>query len=155
MGNTVRAASDAMFKEYESTTGKLLFRGIRNNNKQQVVDAIDFARKELIAPNMNKTHEEDYARMAEKMTEYLTRKYDVEEGILHWKTPLDYARSIGADNVVECIEETIVQLNQKVDKVKREINVDRAPAIKSAVGTVDADRVALAKARLQEMRNKK
>jgi hypothetical protein len=154
MGNTAQAASDALFKEYESTTGKMLLRGIRNNNKQQVVDAVDLARKQLATPNMKKTHDEDYKRMAELMTAYLTRKYDVEDGILHWKTPVDLAKSLGSNNVIEYIEEMIVQLSQKMDR-EREINIDKAPAIKAAVGTVDSDRVALAKARLKEFRNKK
>jgi hypothetical protein len=154
MGNATTSVSDALFKEYESTTGKLLLRGIRNNNKKQVTDAIDFARKELATPNMKKTHEQDFAYMTQKMTAYLTRKYDVEEGILHWKTPLDYAKSLGSELVIEVLENMILQLAQKTNDEK-EVNIDKAPSIKAAVGKVDADRVALAKARLQEMRNKK
>jgi hypothetical protein len=154
MGNATTSVSDALFKEYESTTGKLLLRGIRNNNKKQVTDAIDFARKELATPNMKKTHEQDFAYMTQKMTTYLTRKYDVEEGILYWKTPLDYAKSLGSDLVIEVLENMILQLTQKTNDEK-EVNIDKAPSIKAAVGKVDADRVALAKARLQEMRNKK
>lgn len=154
MGNTVRAASDALFKEYEVSTGKLLFKAIRANSKKLVAEAIDVARKELANPNIRKNHEEDYIRMTEKMNTYLTRKYDVEEGFLNWKTPIEYAKDLGSEEVIPYIEEMIIQLNQKSDK-ERAVNLDRAPSIKAAVGTVDADRVALAKARLQELRNKK
>ena len=54
MGNTMRAASDALFKEYEVSTGKLLFKAIRANSKKLVADAIDIARKELANPNIRR-----------------------------------------------------------------------------------------------------
>ena len=153
MGN-VQKATDELFKEYESSTGKMLLRGIRNNNQQQVADAVDFARKQLAQPNLKKNHEEDYRRMTEKMTAYLTRRYDVGDGVLHWKTPVDFAESLGSHLVIEYLKDTIYQLGQKVDR-ERTVNVDKAPAIKAAVGTVDSDRVSLAKARLKEFRDKK
>lgn len=151
MGNEV---SNSLFKEYESNTGKLLLRGIKNNNKIQVENAIDTARKQLATPNLKKSHEEDYAYMAQKMTNYLTKKYDVGDGILYWKTPVDYAQALNSEHVIDYLKDMILQVSQKSNK-QEEINIDKAPSIKAAVGTIDADRVSLAKARLQEMRNKK
>lgn len=144
--------STDLFKEYESSTGKLLIKAIRNNNQKQVADAIDVARKQLAKPNMSKSHEDDYNDMTIMMTKYLTRKYDVGDGILYKKTPLELATSVESNNTIEFIKDSIFSLTHT--KQESNINLDKAPCIKAAVGTVDQDRVALAKSRLQELRSK-
>lgn len=151
MGN-VTMSTDSLFKEYESSTGKLLIKAIRNNSQKQVAEAIDFARKQLATPNMKKTHEDDYNNMTSRMTQYLTQKYDVGDGMLYKKTPLELAASVESNNTIEYIKDTIFSLTHT--KQESHINLDKAPNIKAAVGVVDQDRVALAKSRLQELRNK-
>lgn len=141
-----------LFKEYESSTGKLLIKAIRNNNQKQVAEAIETARKQLATPNMSKTHEDDYNHMTSKMAQYLTQKYDVGDGMLYKKTPLELAISVESNNTIEYIKDVIFSLTHT--KYESHINLDKAPCIKAAVGTVDQDRVALAKSRLQELRNK-
>jgi hypothetical protein len=148
MGNV----SETLFKEYEATTGAKLLKGIQSNEKKLVVEAIDLARKQLMTPNMNKTHKDDHSNMVIQMTAYLTRKYDVGEGLFFKKTPLEYAEAIGSSETIEYITETIKNL-AKHDQNKV-INNEKSPAISSAVGTIDKERVALAKSRLQYMRNK-
>jgi len=150
MGNV--EMTPEFMKEYEHNTGKLLLKAIRNDCKQQVENAVDFARKQLATPNMKLSHDEDYAIMTQKMTAYLTRKYDVGDGMLWKKTPVELAMAVEAHETVEYLKETILKLSQT--KEQRHINTDRAPAIQAAVGNIDQDRVALAKSRLQALRKK-
>lgn len=151
MGNVEMSTN--LFKEYESSTGKLLIKAIRNNSQKHVSDAVEFARKQLATPNMNKSHQEDYNEMVSKMMLYLTRKYDVGDGMLYKKTPLELATSVEAnEGVIEFLKETIFSLTHT--KQESQINLEKSPCIKAAVGTVDQDRVSLAKSRLHVLRNK-
>jgi len=148
MGNV----ETGLFKEYENVTGTMLMRAIKSNSRMQVEQAIEFARKELASPNLKKTHDEDYEMMREKMNLYLTRKYDIGDGMLWKKTPVELATSLEANDALQAIRETLLKLSQTKDQ--KHINTDRAPAIQAAVGNIDQDRVALAKSRLQALRNK-
>lgn len=148
MGNV----ETGLFKEYESNTGTMLIRAIKSNSRIQVEKAIEFARKELATPNLKKTHDEDYELMREKMNLYLTRKYDIGDGMLWKKTPLELAAMVEAVEAMEAIKESLLKLSHT--KEQKHINMDKAPAIQAAVGNIDQDRVALAKSRLQALRNK-
>lgn len=141
-----------LFKEHENTTGRMLIRAIKAGCKKQVSVALDSARKELATPNMKKSADEDYELMTQKMTAYLTRKYDVGDGMLFKKTPIEFAEAMNAPDIVEFINDTLIKLSQT--KEVKHINLDKAPGIQAAVGTIDQDRVALAKSRLLALRNK-
>ena len=150
MGN-VEMSTD-LFKEYECSTGTKLLKSIRNNDVTQTEQAIEFARKQLMTPNMKKTHEDDYNFMKLRITQYLTRKYDVGDGMLYKKTPVEFAMTLGSTNVVDFLKDTIIKLSRTEEQGK--INADKSPSITAAVGTIDSDRVALAKSRLQALRKK-
>ena len=150
MGN-VEISTDSLFKEYECSTGKMLLKAIRVNSQKQVEEAIEFARKQLINPSLKKSHDEDYQFMTQKILQYLTRKYDVGDGFLSWKTPVEYAMSTGANHTLDYLKDTIIKLG-RTDNAKR-INAEKSPSISAAVGTIDGDRVALAKSRLHTLRH--
>jgi hypothetical protein len=162
MGNTSKAASDALtpefLKDHEYSSGHLLLRSIKVNSKKQLTEAIEIARKELLPlhrSNLKLTHDEEYERMQAKMVSYLTRKYDIGEGYLNRRTPIEYAIHLGGniDEVIDCLKENITILSRTLHEKK--ISVDKAPRTAAAVGRVDRDRVALAKARLESLRNGK
>lgn len=102
---------------------------------------------------MKKSHEEDYEMMTQKMSAYLTRKYDVGDGMLFKKTPLELAIAVEANESAELIKYTIGKLSQTKEQ-NHTINTEKSPGIHTAVGNIDQDRVALAKSRLQALRNK-
>lgn len=147
MGNT----EISVFKEYEHQSGSLLLVAIKMNNRKKLQDAIDYARKQMITPNLKKSYDEDYKEMAEKMLTYLTRKYDVGDGLLHRKTPLEFAQSIGSDDVVELLNETIQKLQSSVDECTTR-NTEKYESISKNIGKIDKDRVELAKSRLEKLR---
>mmetsp|Transcript_30515 Transcript_30515/g.51545 ORF Transcript_30515/g.51545 Transcript_30515/m.51545 type:complete len:154 (+) Transcript_30515:119-580(+) len=151
MGNAEITSN--LFTEYESTTARRLLTGITNKNLKQVEDAVEYARKQHIIPNLKKSYSEDYADMTEQMLIYLTRKYDVGDGILFKKTPIQYAQKLAADDIVAFLNDTVIRLERKDNS--KVINQELSPATSAAVGEIDADRVSLAKARLMKIRNDK
>ncbi|KAJ1415665.1 hypothetical protein B484DRAFT_159030 [Ochromonadaceae sp. CCMP2298] len=147
MGNSHDGSAIDMFKDFEFTTGKLLLRAIGANSVDQVKQAIEFAQKELIRPNIKKSAEDDWEEMAEKIKLYLTRQYDVGDGMFGKKTPVDYAKKIGSNDVVPLLEDSIRRIGNT--DASKEINIDQAPRTVAAIGgKLDPGRVALAKERL-------
>jgi hypothetical protein len=142
----------SLFKEYESQSGNLLISAIKSSNKKKLEDAIEVARKQLITPNMKKSHEEDYKEMTNKILVYLTQKYDVGDGVLYRKTPLELAKSIGSDEITMYLEENIKKLEAAV-KATEVANTEKYEGISKNVGKIDKDRVSLAKSRLENFRN--
>lgn len=156
MGNTpTPAIPEMLLKDYEHKTAQRLIRGIKANSRRQLEEAFDSARKELLSNNTKLAHDKEFENMVKNMIAYLTRGYDVGDGALFTKTPLEIAREYHADVAIEFIEEKIAHLQKsevgakEIDK--RGINV---PATSSA-GRVDKDRVALAKERLKQFQAEK
>lgn len=149
MGNAVNSASksvSSLVAASESHSGKKLLLAIKANSRSQVEAAIEFAKKERIQSNSGgENHEKQYDDMIYRMLNYLTREYDVGDGILYKKTPIQYARSLVANEAEECIEEAIA-------KFKKQENTDK---VSKTVGKVDADRVKTAKERLREFQKKR
>jgi hypothetical protein len=73
-----------MFGKYEHSSGKILILSIEENQRSQTQGAIDAARKDFTTL----AHGVDYDDMVKKMIEYLTRHYDIGDGIAFRKTPL-------------------------------------------------------------------
>jgi hypothetical protein len=147
MGNSNGGGPLDLFKDYECTTGKLLLRAIGANSEMLVKQAIEVAKNELIKPNLKKNHADDYEEMQEKIKLYLTQKYDVGDGLFGKKTPIEYAKKIGANDVVPCLEDSIRRIGNT--DASKQINCDHAPTTVAAIGgKLDPGRVALAKERL-------
>lgn len=149
MGNTVNSVSKSaanLVTLSETTSGRKLLLGIKANSKTQILAAIEIVKKERIQANTGgDSHEKQYDAMVRRMLSYLTGEYDVGDGILFKKTPIQYARSLAADEAEQCIEDAIAQL-------KKEENTDK---MSKTVGLVDADRVRQAKERLKEYQKTK
>ena len=84
----------------------MLLQGIRADSKKQLQSAIDLARSDLKKTHMHLDHDQEYVLMIEKIAKYLTKSYDIGEGILHKKTPIDYATELnkkGYKNIISQI----------------------------------------------------
>jgi hypothetical protein len=149
MGNTVNSVSKSaasLVALSESASGRKLLLGIKANSKTQILAAIEIVKKERIKANTGgDSHEKQYDDMIRRMLSYLTGEYDIGDGVLFKKTPIQYARSLAADEAEDCIEEAIEQL-------KKQENTDK---MSKTVGLVDADRVRQAKERLKEYQKTK
>ncbi len=149
MGNTANSASKSvsgMLASSETHSGRKLLNGIKANSREQILAAIEIAKKERIQSSAGGAdHEKQYDQMIKRMFSYLTGEYDVGEGILFKKTPIQYARSLAANEAEECLEEAIAAL-------KKQENTDK---VSKTVGKVDADRVRQAKERLREFQKDK
>lgn len=146
---------EMLVKDYEHQTAERLIRGIKANSRRQMDEAFELARKELLTTNSKLAHDKEYEIMVKKMVAYLTRGYDVGEGMLFTKTPLDIAKEYHADEAVAFINEQLERLN-KSDVGAKAIGQQKVKvSAASVVGPVDKDRVAQAKERLQKFRNEK
>eukprot|EP01039_Chlorochromonas_danica_P003977 gene3977-4350_t len=149
MGN-VLPTENFLTKEYEHISGKRLLRAIRGNVASNVQDAIAAARKELLSSDQSRSHDEDYENMIKKMTIYLTQKYDIGEGILFGKTPLEVAEALCADQAIEVIQNELAILSKNPTvsmMLEKNTNLVRESP---TVGRVDKDRAIKARERLKE-----
>jgi hypothetical protein len=86
----VTSVKKALYIGLEYNTGKLLLKAIRMDDEFTFKKAVDTAKKELQEQARNdieKEHDEDFETMNERMIQYLTRPYDIGEGILGKCTP--------------------------------------------------------------------
>lgn len=138
-------------KDYEYQTGQRLIRAIKANSRSQLQDAVDCARNEiqLHSKNVKIAHDKDYEDMVKKMIAYLTRGYDVGDGVLFTKTPLEIAEIYHCSDAAAFINENLELLSrsQVSSHVVAKQGLSVAP--KSSVGAVDKDRVHQAKERLK------
>lgn len=148
MGNSFN--TDNLMKEYEHSSGKRLLRAIRANHAGNVRDAIEVAKKELLSNDRRKSHDQDYDNMIKKMTIYLTQKYDIGDGILFGKTPLELAESLFADEAIRAIQDELSILSK--NKVAADILEQKGGQVRESpsVGKVDKERAVQARERLKE-----
>lgn len=139
MGNAANNVSKAL-EPSEYMSGKKLLNGIKANSPDQIEAAIEICKKERIQGNSGTNHEKQYDVMHQKMTNYLTGKYDIGDGVIFKKTPLEYAKSLANDEAVRCLERAIRDLEMTENKDK----------MTKTVGLVTSDRAATAKDRLRE-----
>ena len=85
----------------------------------------------------------EYDDMVEHLKKYLTKAYDVGDGPLFVKSPIDYCKINHANKVERAILQTI-------DSLAKNIEGSSSSSIESVVSK---ERVALAKDRLKQMRN--
>jgi hypothetical protein len=116
MGNTTNIGESSLLRDYEHIYGKRLLAAIRLNSREEVERAIDIARREPRAPfsvkiNMRRSPERtDFDEMADRMTVYLTKGYDIGDGIFFTKTPLEYCTHLNAPDAAVTIREHLYRL---------------------------------------------
>jgi hypothetical protein len=82
-----------------------------------------------------------------EMKNYLTRQYDVGDGPLFTRSPVEYAKHLKAQKVEQVITRNIMELEGLIP--------GSGPKFNQAVGEVTHERAALAKARLQALKDAK
>lgn len=140
MGNSIKLPD---FTSYENTSGKKLLVAIDLNNKEATQVAIDYCRSEFT----KKSYALDYDEMMEKMENYLTRHYNIGDGIIFRKTPLEYCEHKQAEESALVIKENL-QILRGVNRKKcgEENSAGRESA---TVGLITQERAVLAKERLK------
>ena len=159
MGNSNTSMSPVEIvtnKDKEHIHGQKLIRAIKANSRAQLEECMEIAKKETLTNNLKSAHDKDYETMIKKMTLYLTRGYNVGDGVLFTKTPLQIATELGCDQSIAFINEKLAELS-KVDLATKVMEDKRAtmPASHSAIGRVDRDRVNQAKERLKAFQNER
>ena len=148
MGNSFNPGD--LTREYEYISGKKLMRAIKANSRVQMEESYEMAKAELLPKSKSTTHDKEYENMIKQMTLYLTRGYNVGDGVLFLKTPLEVAEENHSDQAISFIRAALEQL-QKHDTGKQ-ILEDKGLKIAStnSVGQVDKERVHQAKERLKQ-----
>jgi len=147
MGNKVTGSSVSgmlALHEFEHISGRHLIEAINANDTRKLQRAIDQAKAEFSKPVSNNMNQTDYDEMIEYMTKYLTKEYNVGDGILFVRTPLKYCADKNADECAFLIRknlDTFAQTNVGNPKQSRMSNT---------VGEINKERVSQAKERLKE-----
>lgn len=145
MGNKVtQSAVTGIFQDLEQITGKRLIAAIREDDDIAVMAALEIAKSECSKPICSHNNNATYNDMATIIVDYLTQPYDVGDGPLFKQTPLKYCKLLKAKKAEQCLIKCINDAQQKT----------RAKD-SATVGTVTADRAALAKERLKAFRDAK
>lgn len=77
-------------------------KAIRENSKEGVRTAIETARQEFVKPISKKTsNASDYKDMVTSLINYIEKKYDIGDGPLFLKTPLEYCDHLKAERAKE------------------------------------------------------
>jgi hypothetical protein len=143
MGNKVTNSSfsSALTGEFEHRSAKKLLTAIRVDDPALAQKAIDSAKAEFSRPVSSNSNRADYDDMINEMKNYLTRQYDVGDGPLFTRSPVEYAKHLKAQKVEQVITRNIMELEGLIP--------GSGPKFNQAVGEVTHERAALAKARLQ------
>ena len=146
MGNKVTGSSVSgmlALHEFEHISGRHLIEAINANDPKKCQKAIDIAKSEFSKPVVNNMNKTDYDEMIEYMTKYLTKEYNVGDGILFVRTPLKYCAD---KNAKEC--EVVIRSN--LDTFAQSGNPGKQTRVSNTVGEINKERVSQAKERLNE-----
>lgn len=158
MGNSSLNPVPDLLKEYEYNTGQKLLRAIKANSRTQMKECLDFVKEEIRSQNKTSklAHDKDYENMMKKVTLYFTRGYDIGDGVIFTKTPLQYAESLQSDQAIAFLNDTLAELSRN-ETASKVIEDKRAVVVKeqSFMGKVDRDRVNQAKDRLKAFQNER
>ncbi len=135
-----------ILQDYEHHNGKKLLAAIKANRREGVKAAIETARMEFIAPTEKNSNKADYDVMVAGLIKYLTTSYDIGDGIIFKKTPIEYCLHIHSNEARAQIEELIEELRKKEGHMTKDKNMQVSSS---------NDRVATAKARLMAFRENK
>ena len=141
-------------REYDSAT--CLIAAIQAKKASSVQKALETARKELAAfkkSSLSNTTDENYKKMLDGMHKYLTRKYDIGQGVFAKVSPIEFAESMEGGDA----EEVLHILRTHLADVEKSLNA-LAPAGSSGrpggIEKIDSERVLTAKERLMSFRSK-
>ena len=155
MGNKFEMPID--WKEYEYKTGKKLLRAIEIDDVEQLDRCVELVKKELLKINYKISPDQEYDKRMENLTIYLTRFYEVGDGVVFKKTPLEYARDLKSESCMRYIQEKLAlysRTDSSATVIKNAANINSQKIETKQLGKIDNDRVKLAKERLIAYRNK-
>lgn len=145
MGNKVTSSSLSgtfALHEFEHISGRHLIEAINANDPKKLQNAINLAKSEFSKPVSNNMNKTDYDEMIEYMTKYLTKEYNVGDGILFVRTPLKYCSDKNAKDCEEVIRRNLDTLAQSGNPNQTKVS--------NTVGEINKERVSKAKERLKE-----
>lgn len=112
-----------MFHSYENRNGKLLLAAIKNDCLEEFHIACETARKEFVRPKTRSSNAAGFDDMLQGMYEYLTRPYDIGNGPLFTKTPLQYAEMLKSTKIIGPLTEKIKELEKSKPAIRPVDNV--------------------------------
>jgi hypothetical protein len=102
-------------------------------------------------------HDKEYEYILMKTKQYLTRGYNVGDGVIFTKTPLEVADMYSADQATAYMRDQLDQIQRRENSMK--VNASSIPINTNekaaTVGVIDKARVAEAKERLRAFQQEK
>jgi hypothetical protein len=140
---TLSDVTPSSLSSLEYKTGKLLLAAIQANNSQLLEDALETSRKQYVAEHAMTVGGDPYESLVKSMVKYLTRGYDVGDGPLFLKSPLQLCERLRAD-------ESAARINTELDRLSKAQTSSLTASKQGGPEKKDADdRVEQAKARLK------
>lgn len=96
-----------VLQSYENKSAKKLLDAIKRDSSKHILIAIESAKVEFIKPTKKAANQAEYDEMVLGMMKYLTRKYDIGDGVLFTKTPLEYCAIMKSQLAKETLESEI------------------------------------------------
>lgn len=156
MGNTSLKPGE-LLKEHEYQSGQKLIRAIKANSPNQLESCMSLVKQELMSTTRSMAHDKEYEYIQTKTKQYLTRGYNVGDGIIFTKTPMEIAEMYTADQAAAYLRDQLDQIQRRENSMK--VNASTVPnnanEKSSSVGVVDKARVAEAKERLRAFQQEK
>jgi len=151
MGNSSNSIS-GLVKEYEYQSGEKLIRAIKADSRQQLDACMDFIKQEFISQSRKMAHDKEFEMLQQIIKNYLTRGYDIGDGVLFTKSPLEIAEL----NHAQVAKAFIIE---KLENIKRfetlSTTSSNATSNRSTGGAIDKSRVAEAKERLKKFQEER
>ena len=108
------ASAPMSLLSFEYVSGRLLLAAIRNDSEADVIKAIEAARKEFVKPvNGKKSNSSDFRDMVDCLTKYLTKPYDIGEGLLFPLTALEYCARLKSFKCEAAIRDKLKELQKQ------------------------------------------
>ena len=149
MGNKATQSSITanLFGDFEHCSGKMLIAAIRIDDSSGVQRAIETAKKEFAKPISSNVNKAEYDDMIENMRKYLTKGYDIGDGLIYTQSPIAFAKLLKSKRAEETIVRNLTELEG--------IIASGGVKVSSTVGEVSHERANLAKERLKAFRDTK
>lgn len=142
-----KALDGGVLQDYEHLSGKKLLAAIKLNSSLRVNEAIEAARVEFVRPTKKKSNSSEYDVLINGMIEYLSKYYDVGEGMLFKKTPIEFCNHCKSFEALQVIESELEKYRSQLQRLS---NVTDKPRDR-----ISSDRAKQAKERLKAFQEKK